>query len=127
MPVVEVGGNLQRGGTQRDQAEVVTERIMHLPGDPGPFPQPDPLGGTALLTAQRVHVSATGVDQLVLLPAVATDQPRKHPGEEQHRGEQEPRRRTGAEQHQVQHRAADRDHGEQHGGRAGPALRRPVR
>ena len=106
--------DLQGGGAQRDQAEVVTERVVHLPGDPGPLPQSDPLGGTPLLAGQRVDVPATGVGQLLLLAAVPADQPGEHGGEEQHRGEQEPGGRAGAEQPQVERRATGRDQHEDH-------------
>ena len=107
---VEVAGDLQGGGAQGDQAQVVPERVVHLLGDPGPLPQPDPLGGTPPLARSRASACRRPASaSSCLLTPVPPDEPREHPGEEQHRGEQEPGGRAGAEQPQVERGAAGRE------------------
>jgi len=61
----------------------VTEQIVHVLGDPGPFPQPGLLGDQPLLTFQVRGAFPSGAYQFPVL----TDEPSGAPGQDDGTGE----------------------------------------
>ncbi len=124
--VRQAGGEGQGPGAQRDQAQVVAERIVHVPCDPGAFAQPGLLGGQPLLALQPLGPLPPGPGQLPRLTPVPPHQPGQHARAD--RDEREPRPQHLPPRHHPRRQyGRARDHCEHRDPRPHPLLPHPQR
>jgi hypothetical protein len=88
--VAEAGGDLEGAGAQGDEAQLVTEGVVHVLGDPGAFAQPGALLGEACLVLQPGGAQPSRLGQLAALPPVAPAEPGEDTAEEQRARHDEP-------------------------------------
>ncbi len=87
MPFVQTGGQFQGSGRQGDQAQVVAEHVVHVPGDPGPLQQSRLLGDQPPLPLHLFGALPAGPDQLLVLAGEPPHEPRHQHGEDDDRDE----------------------------------------
>ncbi|GAA3491986.1 hypothetical protein GCM10018987_60690 [Streptomyces cremeus] len=74
----QIAVDLQGGGPQGDQGEVVAERVVHVARDARALAQPLPVGDRPLLALHAVGQLPAVGDQLGVVADVPADQPRHH-------------------------------------------------